>query len=91
MNKVRDRDPRGNMSFVKRHWLCATVLGALLCVLLGAFLVSSQPVEPKTVYLLPKPNPVRAELLARALQPEGTPTHLRSPTRYRYKIPTGGF
>ena len=73
MNKVRDRDPRGNMSFVKRHWLCATVLGALLCVLLGAFLVSSQPVEPKTVYLLPKPNLERAEILKRVFQPKRHP------------------
>ena len=31
---------------------------------------ASVPVEPKTVYLLPKPNPARAEILARALQPK---------------------
>ena len=37
---------------------------------------ASAPVEPKTVYLLPKPNPARAEILARALQPKRTPTRL---------------
>ena len=59
------------MVFVKKHCLYAGVLVVLLCVALGTFLVwrASQPVEPKTVYDLPKPNPERAEILKRALQP----------------------
>ena len=59
------------MSFVKKRWLVLTALVAALCVSLGTILVirASAPVEPKTVYLLPKPNPARAEILARALQP----------------------
>ena len=59
------------MVFVKKHCLYAGVLVMLLCVALGTFLVwrASQPVEPKTVYALPKPNPERAEILKRALQP----------------------
>ena len=57
------------MSFVKKRWLVLTALLAVLCVSLGTILVirASAPVEPKTVYLLPKPNPERAEILARAL------------------------
>ena len=59
------------MVFVKKHCLYSGVLVMLLCVALGTFLVwrASQPVEPKTVYALPKPNPERAEILKRALQP----------------------
>lgn len=60
------------MSFLKRRWLFASAgLVVLLCVVLGAFLVwrANQPVETKTVYALPKPNPERAEILKRALQP----------------------
>ena len=59
------------MSFVKKRWLVLTALVAALCVSLGTILVirASAPVEPKRVYLLPKPNPERAEILARALQP----------------------
>ena len=59
------------MSFLKRHWLYASVgLVVLLCVALGTFLVwrANQPVETKTVYVLPEPNPERAEILKRALQ-----------------------
>ena len=60
------------MSFVKKRWLVLTALLAVLCVSLGTILVirASAPVEPKTVYLMPKPNPARAEILARALQPK---------------------
>ena len=53
----------GDMAFLKRHWLYASVgLVVLLCVSLGTFLAwrANQPVEPKTVYALPKPNPKRA-------------------------------
>ena len=60
------------MAFLKRHWLYASVgLVVLLCVSLGTFLAwrANQPVEPKTVYALPKPNPKRAEILKQALQP----------------------
>ena len=59
------------MSFVKKRWLVPTALVAALCISLGTVLIirASAPVEPKTVYLLPKPNPERAEILARALQP----------------------
>ena len=59
------------MSFVKKRWLVLTALVAMLCVSLGTIMVirASAPVESKTVYLLPKPNPERAEILARALQP----------------------
>ena len=72
MNSERDRDPREDMSFLKRHWLYASVgLMVLFCVALGTFLVwrANQPVELKTVYALPEPNPERAEILKRALQP----------------------
>ena len=60
------------MAFSKKHWLYAAVFVILLCVSLGAFLVwrASQPVGTKTVYLLPEPNPKRAELLKRAFQPQ---------------------
>ena len=60
------------MAFSKRHWLYASVgLMVLLCVALGVFLVwhANQPVEPKTVYLMPEPNPERAEILKRMTQP----------------------
>jgi hypothetical protein len=60
------------MSFLKRRWLFASVgLVVLLCVALGTFLAwrANQPVEPKTVYVMPEPNPERAEILKRALQP----------------------
>ncbi|MDE0043914.1 MAG: hypothetical protein OXT74_17865 [Candidatus Poribacteria bacterium] len=60
------------MAFSKRHWLYASVgLVVLLCVALGVFLVwrANQPVELKTVYALPEPNPERPEILKRALQP----------------------
>lgn len=59
------------MSFLKRRWLLVVGLVVLLCLVIGIFLVrwANQPVEPKTVYLLPEPNPERAEMLKRALQP----------------------
>ena len=59
------------MSSVKKRRLCFIALVLAVCVSLGAVLMirASAPVEPKTVYLLPKPNPERAEILARALQP----------------------
>ena len=59
------------MAFFKRHWLLVVGSVVLLCVALGVFLVrfGNQPVEPKTVYVLPKPNPERAEILKGALQP----------------------
>ena len=72
MNSERGRDPREDMSFLKRRLLFASVgLVVLLCVALGTFLVwrANQPVEPKTVYLMPEPNPERAEILKRAMQP----------------------
>ena len=72
MNSERDRDPRGDMAFLKCHWLYASVgLVVLLCVALSIFLIwrANQPVEPKTVYLMPKPNPKRAEILKQASQP----------------------
>ena len=72
MNSERDRDLRKDMSFLKRHWLLASVgLVVFLCVVVGAFLVwrANQPVETKTVYVLPEPNPERAEILKQALQP----------------------
>lgn len=64
-----------DMSFLKRYWLYASVVGVLLCISLGAFLVwrASETVEPKTVYALPKPNPECAEILKRALQPPKRP------------------
>ena len=60
------------MSSVKKRWLCIIALVLAVCVSLGTVLMirANQPVEPKTVYLLPKPNPERAEILARALQPK---------------------
>ena len=60
------------MSSVKKRRLCIIALVVAVCVSLGAVLMirASAPVEPKTVYLLPKPNPARAEILARALQPK---------------------
>ena len=60
------------MAISKRHGLYASVgLMVLLCVALCTFLVwrANQPVELKTVYALPEPNPERAEILKRALQP----------------------
>lgn len=61
------------MSFLKRHWLYASVgLVVFLCVAIGAFLVwrANQPVESKTVYVMPEPNPERAEILKRVTQPK---------------------
>ena len=60
------------MSSVKKRRLCIIALVLAVCVSLGTVLMirASAPVEPKTVYLLPKPNPERAEILARALQPK---------------------
>lgn len=60
------------MAFLKRHWLFASGgLAVLLCIALGVFVVwrANQPVESKTVYVLPEPNPERTEILKRALQP----------------------
>ena len=60
------------MAFLKRHWLYTSVgLVVLLCVALGAFLAwrASQPVETKTVYVMPEPNPERTHILKRALRP----------------------
>ena len=59
------------MSSVKKRRLCIIALVAAVCVSLGTVLMirASAPVESKTVYLMPKPNPARAEILARALQP----------------------
>lgn len=59
------------MSFVKERWLVLAALIVVLCVSLGTVLMirSSGPVEPKTVSLLPKPNPERAEILKRASKP----------------------
>lgn len=59
------------MSSVKKRWLVLTALVAALCISLGTVLMirANAPVEPKTVYLMPKPNPARAEILKRALQP----------------------
>ena len=60
------------MAFLKHHWLFASGgLVVLLCIVAGVFLVwrANQPVESKTVYVLPEPNPERAEILKRALQP----------------------
>ena len=66
------------MSFLKRHWLYAVSLVALLCVAIGAFLAwrANQPVESKTVYVMPEPNPNRAEILKRITQP---PSHVYVP------------
>ena len=60
------------MSSVKKRRLCIIALVLAVCVSLGTVLMirASAPVETKTVYLLPKPNPARAEILARALQPK---------------------
>ena len=71
MYSKRDRDSQGNTSFIKRHWLHAAILGVLVCVSLSLFLAwrASRPVEPKTVYVLPEPNPKRAEILKRISRP----------------------
>ena len=60
------------MSSVKKRRLCIIALVLAICVSLGAVLMirASAPVETKTVYLMPKPNPARAEILARAMQPK---------------------
>ena len=61
------------MAFLKRHWLFASAgLVVVLCVALVAFLVwrANQTVESKTVYVLPEPNPERAEILKRATLPK---------------------
>ena len=60
------------MSSVKKRRLCIVALVAAVCVSLGTVLMirANQPVERKTVYLMPKPNPKRAEILKRALQPK---------------------
>ena len=59
------------MSLARKHWLYAAVAVVSFCILLGAFLAwrASQPVETKTVYALPEPNPKRAELLKRVKLP----------------------
>ena len=78
----------GDMVFAKRLWLYASVLVVLLCVALGVFLVwhANQPVEPKTVYLMPEPNPKRAEILKQALQP---PKHVYATTTFNEETTTG--
>ena len=60
------------MPSVKKPRLCIIALAVAVCVSLGAILMirANQPVERKTVYILPKPNPARAEILKRALQPQ---------------------
>ena len=61
------------MYFLKRHWLYVSAgLVVLLCVSPGVFLVwhANQPVETKTVYVMPEPNPERAEILKRITQPQ---------------------
>ena len=70
-----DRDPQGNMSFVKKRRLVLAALVVVVCVSLGTVLMirASGPVETIIVYTVPKPNPARAELLARALQPKRHP------------------
>ncbi|MDE0300946.1 MAG: hypothetical protein OXN17_20120 [Candidatus Poribacteria bacterium] len=59
------------MSLVKKRRLCIIALVAAVCVSIGTVLMirANQTVEPKTVYLLPEPNPERAEMLKRAMQP----------------------
>ena len=77
------------MSSVKKRRLCIIALVLAVCVSLGAVLMirASAPVEPKTVYLLPKPNPVRAEILKRALQP---PKRAYTTTDVAYERATTG-
>ena len=60
------------MSSVKKRRLCVIALVVAVCISLGTVLMirANQPVERKTVYLMPKPNPARAEILKRALQPK---------------------
>ena len=75
------------MNFTKKHWLYAGILVMLICVSLGAFLAwrASQPVETKRVYALPEPNPKRAEILKRALQP---PKRAYAPKASSDEVPT---
>ena len=60
------------MSSIKKRRLCIIASVLAVCVSLGAVLMirANQPVQPKTVYVMSKPNPARAEILARALQPK---------------------
>ena len=71
MYSKRDRDLQGNMSFIKRHWLHAASLGVLACVSLSLFLAwrANRPVERRTIYVVPEPNPERAEILKRLSKP----------------------
>ncbi len=77
------------MSSVKKRRLCIIALAVAVCVSLGTVLMirASTPVEPKTVYVLPKPNPARAEILARALQPK---RHAYATTDAAYERATTG-
>ena len=56
---------------------------------------ASQPVETKTVYVMPKPNPKRAEILARVLKPTKHPyTPLESsetPVLERFRMDDQGL
>ncbi len=71
MHSTYDRNPQGKTSFIKRHWLHAAILGVSVCVSLSVFLAwrASLPVERRTIYVVPEPNPERAEILKRLSQP----------------------
>ena len=60
------------MTFAKKVRLYTGVLVVLICVSIAAFLIIqvTRTGEPKTVYVLPDPNPRRAEILKHALQPQ---------------------
>ena len=71
MDNERDKDFQGCAPFLKHRWLYVSVgVVVLLCGALGVFLIwrANQPVETKTVYALPVPNPDRAKILEHASQ-----------------------
>lgn len=57
------------MSFLKKHWRFTVPAVIVLCVVMigvVALYGISKPLEPKTVYTMPEPNPARAEILKHA-------------------------
>ena len=68
MDSKCDRNPQGNMSVVKKPWLCLIALVVVLCVSLGTILIIRA--NRLTVYTVPESAPERDALLKRASRPD---------------------
>ena len=68
MDSKCDRNPQGNMFFVKKPWLCLIALVVVLCISLGTILIIRA--NRLTVYTVPESAPERDALLKRASRPD---------------------